>query len=256
MDFFNIKSSAALIDEFVQNAGKCRKRESLFTTARSQWTPLCLYDWSVTACRLWQTPGRRTGSSCRPRSPKPSSSRRTSTLWRRWAPASWRTAKPSTSKESWSCTTSAWWLCQSTWSTRWAARFRRCVGAAPVFLVLLGSFVRDSWQVMALSLWSPWNGIFCSSFRHFLIRLAYVQQSDTLASRSSLHWLLEKAYWPRVDMKSILVMVAIVFTLIKFHPTLVPLSLSWQDGERATLSTATWSTLTRRRRPSGWVTHF
>lgn len=122
MEFYNIKSSAALIyDEFIQKAGKYQQWKTFFFNCWAATDPTASFRLTVTSCRLWQTPGRRTGSSCRPRSPKPSSSRPTSTLWRRWGPASWRTARPSTSKESWSSTTSAWWRCRSTWSTRWAA---------------------------------------------------------------------------------------------------------------------------------------
>lgn len=83
---------------------------------------VCFYDSVITSQLLLQTPGRRTGSSCRLHSHKQSSSQRTFTLWHRWALESWRTAKLSTSKESSLSTTSAWWRSRSTCATRWVMR--------------------------------------------------------------------------------------------------------------------------------------
>jgi len=77
-------------------------------------------DLSKPADRLvLQTDGRRAGSSCRLRSPKPSSSWCTFTSSNLWGLGSWRTAKPSTSRESSSSTTLAWWRSRSTCATRW-----------------------------------------------------------------------------------------------------------------------------------------
>lgn len=87
MEFFNIQSSAALIyDEFIQNAGKYHKEKALAMTVACYYytayavSTVCFYDSAITSQLILQTPGRRTGSSCRLHSPKQSSSRRTFTL--------------------------------------------------------------------------------------------------------------------------------------------------------------------------------
>lgn len=193
MEIFNIKSSAALIyDEFIQKAGKYHQWEShLINCWSAMGIAASFTDMIVTLCRPWQTPGRRTGSSCRPHSPKPSSSRRTSTLWRRWGPASWRTARPSTSRGSWWSTTSVSWRCRFTWSMRWVAfslparRWRVC--AAPVFLVLLGTFCQRRLVSGCRSEFTEWNFLwFERKLSPLPAQPGWLQHSNTLVSRSSL----------------------------------------------------------------------
>lgn len=128
MDFFNIKSSAALLyDEFIQNAGE--------SSNILRWQYIYLYYHSCFNCLVFlckghwplkldiilllQTRERRSGCLCRLLSLKWSSLERTFTLSRRWVLGLWRTARPLISKDFSLSTTSVWWLSQSTCAMRW-----------------------------------------------------------------------------------------------------------------------------------------